>query len=130
MPSPSDFTRAGIGVSHALVATCKRPTGMSDFQVQRRIDEIMGTIYQAKLEFLAKVDELAQEAIELALVEKTKKGFPSDEERLQCDAYALIRQGIDQANTGLDAARTGIGIAGRAFRMARMARKAKVEAQA
>jgi len=122
MSSPSDFTRAGIGVSHALVATCKRPEGMSDSQVIWRLHEIAGTIYRAKLEFLATVDDLAQEAMELALVEKTK-GYPSDEERLQCDAYKLIRQGIDQANTGLDATKTGIDIAGRAFRMSRKAKR-------
>lgn len=117
MPNPSDYTRAGIGVSHALVATCKRPEGMNDSQVLWRLQEIAGAIYRAKLEFLGMVDDLAQEAMELALVEKTK-GHPSDEEMLQCDAYKLIRQGIDQANTGLDATRTGIDIAGRAFRMA------------
>ena len=118
MSSPSDFTRAGFSVSHALVATCKRPRGMSDTQVLWRLSQIAGTIYTAKLEFLAKVDELAQEAMELALVEKVK-GDPSDEEMLQCEAYKLIRQGIEQANTGLDSARTGIDIAGRAFRMSR-----------
>jgi hypothetical protein len=126
MPSPSDFTRAGIGVSHALVATCKRPEGMSDSQVLWRLQQIAGTIYSAKLEFLAKVDDLAQEAMELPLVEKVPGG-PSDEQGLQSDAYKLIRQGIDQANTGLDATRTGIDIAGRAFRMSR---KAKAKAQA
>ena len=118
MPSPSDFTRAGIGVSHALVATNKRPEGMSDSDVLWRLHEIAHAIYHAKLEFLAKVDELAEEAMGLALVEKSKGGT-SDAEMLQCDAYKLIRQGIEQANGGLDAARTGIDIAARAFRMAK-----------
>lgn len=120
MSKPSDFTRAGIGVSHALVATCKRPHGMSDTQVLWRLHEIAHDIYHAKLEFLGMVDDLAQEAMELALVEKVPGG-PSDEQGLQSDAYKLIRQGIDQASTGLDATRTGIDIAGRAFRMSRKA---------
>jgi len=107
-----------VNRSHALVATSKRPEGMSDTQVLWRLQQIAGTIYSAKLEFLAKVDELAEEAIDLALVEK-RRGNPSDAEMLQCDAYKLIRQGIEQANTGLDAARTGIDITARAFRMER-----------
>jgi hypothetical protein len=104
--------------SHALVATSKRPEGMTDSQVLWRLQEIAHAIYHAKQEFLAQVDELAEEAMGLALVEKST-GCTSDAEMLQCDAYKLIRQGIDQANTGLDAARTGIDIAGRAFRMTR-----------
>ena len=123
-PNPADFTRAGFHVSHALVATCKRPRGMSDSQVLWRLHEIAHDIYHAKLEFLATVDDLAQEAMELALVEKVKGG-PSDEEMLQCEAYKLIRQGIDAANTGLDETRTGIDIAGRAFRMSRKAQAAQ-----
>jgi hypothetical protein len=123
MPKPSDFTRAGFSVSHALVATCKRPEGMSDHDV-RRLQEIAHGFYHAKLEFLGMVDDLAQEAMGLALVEKTK-GHPSDEEMLLCDAYKLIRPGIDQASTGLDEVRTGIDIAGRAFRVSR-----KVKGQA
>jgi len=125
MPNPSDFTRAGIPVSHAMVVTSKRPEGMSDSQVLWRLQEIAYGIYHAKLEFLAKVDELAEEAMGLALVERTK-GLPSDEASLQCEAYKIIRQGIDQANTGLDGVKAGIGIAGRAFRMAR--KKATVQA--
>jgi len=95
---------------------------MDDTHVLWRLHQIAGTIYTAKLEFLAKVDELAQEAMELALGEKVK-GDPSDEEMLQCEAYKLIRQGIEQANTGLDSAKTGIDIAGRAFRMFRKAKR-------
>lgn len=49
---PSDFIRAGVPVSHALVATSKRPEGMSDAQVKRRLQEIMADISQAKLQFL------------------------------------------------------------------------------
>lgn len=120
MPKPSDFTRAGFSVSHALVATSKRPEGMSDSDVLWRLQQIAGAIYSAKLEFLGMVDDLAQEAMGLALVEKTK-GHPSDEEMLQCDAYKLVRQGIDAASTGLDETRTGIDIVARAFRMSRRA---------
>jgi hypothetical protein len=113
MPKASDFTRAGFTVPHALVLSCKR------------LQEIAHAIYHAKLEFLGMVDDLAQEAMGLALVEKVK-GSPSDEEMLQCDAFKLIRQGVEQANTGLDGVRTGIDIAGRAFRMFRKAsRKAQ-----
>lgn len=122
MPKSSDFTRAGFTVSHALVASCKRPKDMSDHDVQWRLQEIAHAIYHAKLEFLGMVDELAQEAMGLALVEKVK-GSPSDEEMLQCDAHKLIRQGVEQANTGLDGVRTGIDIAGRAFRMFRKAKR-------
>lgn len=125
MPNPADYTRAGGHVSHALAAISKRPEGMSDTEVLWRLNEIAGGIYRAKIEFLAKVDELAEEAMGLALVEKSGR-FPSDEQGLLSDAYKLIRQGIDQASTGLDATRTGIDIAGRAFRMAR---KTKAEAQ-
>ena len=107
--------------SHVLVATSNRPEEMSDTQVLWRLHEIAHAIYHAKQEFLAKVDELAQEAMGLALVEKSKGGT-SDAEMLQCDAYKLIRQGIDQASMGLDAARTGIDIAGRAFRMSRQSK--------
>jgi len=93
MPKASDFTRAGFTVSHALVASCKRPKDMSDHDIQWRLQEIAHAIYHAKLEFLGKMDELAQEAMGLALVEKVK-GSPSDEEMLQCDAFKLIRQGV------------------------------------
>ena len=122
MPKPSDFTRAGSTASHALVAPCKRPKDMSDHDVQWRLQEIAHAIYHAKLEFLGKVDELAEEAMGLALVDKVK-GSPSDEEMLQCDAFKLIRQGVEQANTGLDGVRAGIDIAGRAFRMFRKAKR-------
>jgi hypothetical protein len=120
MSNSSDFTRIGIGVSHALVATSKRPEGMSDTEVKMRILEISHAIYHAKEEFLFKVDELAQEAMGLALVEKSKRGT-SDAEMLQCDAYKLIRQGVESANANLDAVKTGIEIAGRAFGMSRKA---------
>lgn len=109
-----------VNRSHALVATSKRPEGMSDTEVTMRIHEISHAIYHAKEEFLGKVDELAQEALGLALVEKVK-GNTSDAEMLQCDAYKLIRQGVESANASLDAVKTGIEIAGRAFRMARKA---------
>ena len=104
--------------SHALVATSKRPEGMSDHDVQWRLQEIAHAIYHAKLEFLGKVDELAGEAMGLAVVKKTK-GNPSDAEMIQCDAYKIIRQGVESANTGLDAVKAGIEIAGRAYRMER-----------
>ncbi len=118
MAKPSDFIRAGIPVSHALVATSKRPEGMSNAQVKRRLQEIMGMIYTAKLEFLGTVQDLADEAMGLALVEKSK-GFPSDDERLQDAAYRIIRQGVDHASNGLDGVTAGIEIALRAFCMAR-----------
>lgn len=120
MPESSDFTRAGTRVSRALVATNKRPEGMNDTEVRMRILDISHAIYHAKQEFLAKVDELAQEAMGLALVEKSKRGTP-DAEMLQCDAYKLIRQGVESANANLDAVKTGIEIAGRAFGMSRKA---------
>lgn len=118
MAKPSDFIRAGVPVSHALVATSKRPEGMNDAQVKRRLQEIMGMIYTAKLEFLGTVQDLADEAMGLALVEKSK-GFPTDEERLQDAAYRIIRQGVDHASNGLDGVKAGIEIALRAFCMDR-----------
>lgn len=118
MAKASDFIRAGVPVSHALVTTSKRPEGMNDAQVKRRLQEIMGMIYTAKLEFLGTVQDLADEAMGLALVEKSK-GLPSDEQRLQDAAYQIIRQGVDNANNGLDGVKTGIEIALRAFCVAR-----------
>lgn len=107
--------------SHALVATSKRPEGMSDTDVKMRLLDISHAIYHAKLEFLGRVDELAREAVELALVKKVA-GRPSDEEMLQCDAYKLIRQGIDAANASLDTVKAGIEIVSRAFGMSQKAR--------
>ena len=52
----------------------------------------------------------------LRMVEKVA-GFPSDEEVIQSDAYKIIRQGIEQANNGLDGVKAGIDIAFRAFGM-------------
>ncbi len=78
----------------------------------------MADIYQAKLQFLGTVQDLADEAMGLALVEKSK-GFPSDEQRLQDAAYRIIRQGVDHASNGLDGVKAGIEIALRAFCMAR-----------
>lgn len=118
MDNPSGFVRAGAHVSHALVATSKRPEGMSDTEVAMRILEICSAIYHAKEEFLGKVDELAREAMGLALVPRVK-GNPSDAEMFQCDAYKLICQGVESANAGLDAVKTGIEIAGRAYRMSK-----------
>ena len=110
-----------VNRSHVLVATSKRPEGMSETDVVMRIYEISHAIYHAKEEFLTKVDELAQEAMGLALVEKTK-GNPSDAEMLQCDAFKIIRQGVESANNGLDAVKAGIEMAGKVRRMARKAR--------
>lgn len=118
MSSPSDYIRAGVPVSHALVATSKRPEGMDDAQVKRRLQEIMADIYQAKLQFLGTVQDLADEAMGLALVEKSGR-FPTDECQLQDAAYRVIRQGIDHANYGLDGVKAGIEIALRAFSLAR-----------
>jgi len=118
MPKTSDFIRAGIPVSHALVVTKKRPEGMDDRQVKLRLQAIMSDIYTAKLEFLGTVQDLADEAMGLALVEKSG-GFPSDERQLQDAAYQVIRQGIDQANNGLDGVKAGIAITLRAFCLAR-----------
>ena len=50
-----------------MVVTSKRPEGMSDSQVLWRLQEIAYGIYHAKLEFLAKVDELAEEAMSYVL---------------------------------------------------------------
>ena len=116
MSKPSDFVRTDVHVSHALVTTCTRSESTNGEDVKRRVQAIMSAIYTAKLEFLGMVQDLADEAIGLAMVEKGA-GFPTDEEMLQCDAYKLIRQGIDQANNGLDGVRAGIDIAFRAFGM-------------
>ena len=105
---------------HALAVASRPPERMDDFQAQRRLDEIVSVLYRAKLEFLNRVEELAEEAMGLAVVERTN-GQQTDAEVLQYDARQLIRQGIEQANTGLDAARTGIKMAGRMRRMARRA---------
>ncbi len=110
-----------VNRSHALVATSERPEGMSDTEVLMRIHDISHAIYHAKEEFLTKVDELAQEAIGLALVEKSK-GRTSDAEMFQVYAHKLICQGVESANANLDTIKAGIEIAGRAFLMSRKAR--------
>jgi len=71
-----------------------------------------------KLEFLGTVQDLADEAMGLAKVERSGR-FPSDEQWLQDAAYQIIRQGVDQANNGLDGVKAGIEIALRAFCLAR-----------
>jgi len=118
MSKPSDFVRTDVHVSHALVTTCTRSESTNGEDVKRRIQGIMSAIYTAKLEFLGMVQDLADEAIGLAMVEKVA-GFPSDEEVIQSDAYKIIRQGVDQANNGLDGVKAGIDIAFRAFGMSR-----------
>ena len=101
--------------SRVLTTPAERPVGMSDGQANWRLQELRGILYQAKLEFLGKVDDLVAEALSVANVE-TNGVHPSEEERLLCQAHKLARIGIDVANDGMDSVLVGLDLAYRAFR--------------
>ena len=104
--------------AHVLTSSAKRPEEMNDSQANWRLQQLGGILYEAKLEFLGKVDDLVKEALSVANVEANGV-HPSDAEELLCQAHKLAQIGIDAANGGMDTVVTGLDLAYRAFRVER-----------
>ncbi|HCU68166.1 MAG TPA: hypothetical protein DGF30_02835 [Desulfomicrobium sp.] len=104
-----------IRTSHCPVLSDKRPEGMTDREAFRLLQESAAALYNAKLEFLARVQVILDSAVQLTAEPTT--GQLTDVQRLWLDAYKVARQGMDTANAGLDSVRTGIDLMGRSLRV-------------
>lgn len=99
-----------IRTSHCPVLSGKRPKGMTDREAFRLLQESAGVLYNAKLEFLARVQAILDNAAQLTATPTV--GQLTDVQKLWLDAYKVARTGLDTANAGLDSVRAGIDLMG------------------